>query len=61
MLTQRYKQQQQQARVLTNESNYLKGMYFSDIPLAEGYSRVLINFDIDIIRLYCNVHLLYQT
>lgn len=46
-ITQRYKQQQQQARIITNESNYLKGMYFSDIPLAEGYSRVLVNFDID--------------
>lgn len=46
-LTQKYKQQQQQVRVLTNESNYLKGMYFSDIPLAEGYSRVLVNYDID--------------
>ena len=47
MLTQKYKQQQQQVRVLTNESNYVKGMYFSDMPLAEGYSRVLVNFDID--------------
>ena len=47
MLTQRYKQQVQQTRVLTNESNYLKGIYFSDVPLAEGYSRVLINYDID--------------
>lgn len=46
-LTQKYKQQQQQVRVLTNESNYLKGMYFSDVPLSEGYSRVLVNFDID--------------
>lgn len=46
-LTQKYKQQQQQVRVLTNESNYLKGMYFSDVPLAEGYSKVLVNFDID--------------
>lgn len=46
-LTQKYKQQQQQVRVLTNESNYLKGMHFSDVPLAEGYSRVLVNFDID--------------
>jgi hypothetical protein len=46
-LTQKYKQQQQQVRVHTNESNYLKGMYFSDVPLVEGYSRVLMNFDID--------------
>ena len=46
-LTQKYKQQQQQVRVLTNEGNYLKGMYFSDVPLIEGYSRVLVNFDID--------------
>lgn len=46
-LTQKYKQQQQQVRVHTNESNYLKGMYFSDVPLAEGYSRILMNFDID--------------
>ena len=46
-LTQRYKQVRQQARVLTNESNYLNGMYFADTPLAEGYSRVLINYDID--------------
>lgn len=46
-LTQKYKQQQQQVRVMTNESNYLKGMYFTDVPLIEGYSRALINFDID--------------
>lgn len=46
-LTQKYKQQQQQVRVHTNESNYLKGMYFTDVPLAEGYSRVLVNFEID--------------
>lgn len=46
-LTQKYKQQQQQVRVQTNESNYIKGMQFVDQPLAEGYSRVLINFDID--------------
>ena len=46
-LTQKYKQQQQQVRVQTNESNYIKGMQFVDHPLSEGYSRVLINFDID--------------
>lgn len=46
-LTQKYKQQQQQVRVHTNESNYLKGMCFTDVPLAEGYSRVLMNFEID--------------
>lgn len=46
-MTQKYKQQQQQVRVLTNESNFLKGMYFTDVPLVEGYSRVLVNFDID--------------
>ena len=46
-LTQKYKQQQQQIRVMTNESNYIKGMYFTDAPLAEGYSRVLVNYDID--------------
>ena len=46
-LTQKYKQQQQQVRIQTNESNYIKGMYFTDAPLAEGYSRVLVNWDID--------------
>lgn len=46
-LTQKYKQQVQQVRVLTNENNYLKGMWFTDTPLAEGYSRVLVNFDIN--------------
>ena len=46
-LTQKYKQQQQQVRVHTNESNYAKGMWFTDVPLTEGYSRMLINFDID--------------
>lgn len=46
-LTQKYKQQQQQVRVQTNESNYIKGMQFVDQPLTEGYSRVLVNFDID--------------
>lgn len=47
MLTQKYKQQQQQVRVQTSESNYAKGMFFSDAPLAEGYSKVLVNWDID--------------
>lgn len=46
-LTQKYKQQQQQVRVHTNESNYISGMYFTDAPLTEGYSKVLVNFDID--------------
>ena len=46
-LTQKYKQQQQQVRVLTNENNYIKGMYYTDVPLAEGYARTLLNFDID--------------
>lgn len=45
--TQKYKQQQQQVRILTNETNYIKGMYFTDVPLAEGYSRILLNFNID--------------
>ena len=47
MLTQKYKQQQQQVRVQTNESNYAKGMFFSDVPLTEGYSKLLVNWDID--------------
>lgn len=46
-LTQKYKQQQQQVRIQTNESNYIKGMQFVEHPLAEGYSRMLVNFDID--------------
>lgn len=46
-LTQKYKQQQQQVRVQTNESNYIRGMQFVDHPLTEGYSRMLVNFDID--------------
>lgn len=46
-VTQKYKQQQQQVRVQTSESNYLKGMYYTDVPLAEGYSKTLVNFDID--------------
>ena len=46
-LTQKYKQQQRQVRVHTNESNYISGMYYTDAPLAEGYSKTLINFDID--------------
>ena len=46
-LTQKYKQQQQQVRIQTNESNYIKGMQFVDSPLTEGYSRMLVNFDID--------------
>ena len=47
MLTQKYKQQQQQVRVQTSESNYAKGMFFSDVPLTEGYSKILVNWDID--------------
>lgn len=46
-LTQKYKQQQQQVRVITNESNFLKGMYYTDAPLSEGFVRTVINFDID--------------
>ena len=46
-LTQKYKQQQRQVRVITNATNYLKGMYYTDTPLSEGYSKALINFDID--------------
>lgn len=46
-LTQKYKQTQQQVRIQTSESNYLRGMYYTDVPLAEGYSKTLINFDID--------------
>ena len=45
--TQRYKQTQQQARVITNENGYLKGMYYTDIPLPEGYVKTLVNLDID--------------
>ena len=46
-LTQKYKQTQRQVRVQTNESNYAKGMWFTDAPLPEGYSKVLVNYDID--------------
>ena len=45
--TQRYKQTQQQARVITNENGYLKGMYYTDVPLPEGYVKTLVNLDID--------------
>lgn len=45
--TQRYKQAQQQTRVITNENGYLKGMYFTDTPLPEGYVKTLVNLDID--------------
>lgn len=47
MATQKYKQQTQQVRVITDESNYLNGMYYTDFPLAEGYVKTLINYDID--------------
>lgn len=45
--TQRYKQAQQQTRVITNENGYLKGMYYTDVPLPEGYVKTLVNLDID--------------
>lgn len=45
--TQRYKQAQQQTRIITNENGYLKGMYFTDTPLPEGYVKTLVNLDID--------------
>ena len=45
--TQKYKQQQQQVRIHTNESVYDKGMWYTDTPLSEGYMRTLINYDID--------------
>ena len=45
--TQRYKQVQQQARVITNENGYLNGMYYTDVPLTEGYVKTLVNLDID--------------
>ena len=47
MLTQKYKQQQQQVRVISNESAYSSGMYYTDFPLSEGYAKVLLNFNID--------------
>ena len=45
--TQRYKQAQQQTRVISNENGYLKGMYYTDVPLPEGYVKTLVNLDID--------------
>ena len=46
-LTQKYKQKQQQVRVITNESNFGKGMFYTDVPLGEGHAKMIINFDID--------------
>ena len=46
-LTQKYKQRQQQTRVITNESGFSKGMFYTDVPLTEGYAKLLVNFDID--------------
>lgn len=47
MPTQKYKQQVQQVRVITNESGYANGMFYTDVPLSEGYAKVLLNLDID--------------
>lgn len=47
MPTQKYKQQTQQVRVITNESGYANGMFYTDVPLSEGYAKVLLNLDID--------------
>ena len=34
-------------RIQDTNISFAKGMYFSDAPLIEGFSRLLVNFDID--------------
>lgn len=45
--TSRYKQVSRQARIQTREGAFSKGMMYTDKPLSEGYSKLLINYDID--------------
>lgn len=45
--TSRYKQVNRQARIQTREGAFSKGMLFTDKPLTEGYSKLLVNYDID--------------
>ncbi len=41
----RFKTQERGQRVQTAETTFVKGMYFSDMPLAEGFVKGLINYD----------------
>lgn len=41
-----FKQRARGDRMLATEENYTGGMQFSDTPLADGYLRTLVNFDI---------------
>ena len=45
--TSRYKQVNRQARIQTREGAFSKGMMYTDKPLVEGYSKLLVNYDID--------------
>ena len=45
--TSRYKQVNRQTRIQTREGAFSKGMMFTDKPLTEGYSKVLINYTVD--------------
>lgn len=45
--TSRYKQVNRQARIQTREGAFSKGMMYTDKPLTEGYSKLLVNYDID--------------
>lgn len=45
--TVRYKQTTRQARIQTREGEFSNGMFFTDKPLAAGYSKLLVNYDIN--------------
>jgi hypothetical protein len=45
--TSRYKQVNRQARIQTREGAFSKGMMYTNKPLADGYTKLLVNYDID--------------
>jgi hypothetical protein len=45
--TVRYKQPTRQTRIQTREGEFASGMFFTDKPLAAGYSKLLVNYDIN--------------
>lgn len=45
--TSRYKQVNRQARIQTREGAFSKGMMYTNKPLAEGYNKLLVNYDVD--------------
>lgn len=53
--TAKSKQSYRQLRLMTQESTFSKGMYYTNKPLKEGYNKTLVNYDINSIDGKLNV------